>query len=535
MRRTVTSVLGTVAVAAGLLVVPAAPSGAAGSALSLPGFTDLAVDEAHDRVLITSGAASSDVTVLGLDGTARAPIGGLAGAEDIHVSADGASYYVSLRGQKAIGVVSADTLAVDRIVLGAEVCPTSLAQEGAALWFTYTDCASSSGMLGSLRLADSTVTLGLQPEGVSPDHVEASPGLTGRVVVKAGNGLTLLDVSGGPTSAAVEGASVTVDARAFAVTPDGAEVVATDYGPYRHVGFSTTDLTERTVYPSVAYPNAVAVRADGLVAAGSNGIYDQDVFLYRQGSSSLYRSYETGDSNNWLAQGGLAFGARDLYAVTESIGGAGGYAYRRITPRQATSLTIARAASTYAYGATAKVTVHVSRPGATVSVHATPYKGTKKLVRTAATDARGNLTVTLPVSVRTTFTATYAGDADRDPAAASTTVYVRARVSATATKVVGRSGAYRLVRSGTKPRVVGTVAPSHAGGCVRFQGQEPSGSGWGHTQTSPCLRLDRASSSYVWFDATWKPKDRVRIRVLWDGDTRNAAAGSSWVYLKFVR
>ncbi|MBT9256535.1 hypothetical protein KMZ32_13985 [Phycicoccus sp. MAQZ13P-2] len=537
MRRSLTSVLGTAALAAGLLVAPAAPSGAAGSSLSLPGFTDLAVDEAHDRVLITSGTASSEVTVLGLDGTPRTPVSGLAGAQDVDLALDGSVFYLALTSQRAVGVVDGTSLAVSRIALGSGVCPSSVAQQGSVLWFTYDDCTGGSWRLGSVQLGDSSVTLDLAPEGVAPQRVETSTGLAGKVVVQVSGGLAVLDVSGGPATAALAGPTVTTDARDFTVTPDGAEVIATDYSPYRHVGFSTDDLTERTVYPSDAYPNAVAVRADGLVAAGISGWYEPDVYLYRQGSGSLVRSYELGGTLHELAPRGLAFGATDLYVVDSGWDGSGttSWTYRRITPRQATSLSITRGASTYSYGATAKVTVHVSHPGATVAVYATPYKGTKKLVKEAATDSRGNLTVTLPVTVRTAFSVAYAGDADRDPATAGTHVDVRARVATTITKVVGRSGSYQLVRARSKPYVVAKVSPSHAGQCVKFQAQTPKGRGWGYTWTSSCVKLDSTSRKGLYFGPEWAAGERVRTRVLWTGDTKNAAVWSSWTYLKFVR
>ncbi|NHA69666.1 hypothetical protein [Phycicoccus flavus] len=197
-------------------------------------------------------------------------------------------------------------------------------------------------------------------------------------------------------------------------------------------------------------------------------------------------------------------------------------------------MTLTRGATTYAYGATAKVTVHLSRPGTTVSVYAKPYGGTKTLLKRAATDAEGNLVVTTPVKVRTTFTATYAGDADYDAVTRTAAVAVRARVTATVTRVVGTSGSYKLVRVGSSPRVYGTVRPYHTGQCVSFQGQEPTGSGWGYTQSSGCVKLSSSSNASVYFGSSWTRGSRLRMRVIWGGDTRNAKATSSWVYLKFV-
>ncbi|QKE83674.1 hypothetical protein [Arthrobacter sp. NEB 688] len=204
-------------------------------------------------------------------------------------------------------------------------------------------------------------------------------------------------------------------------------------------------------------------------------------------------------------------------------------------PVQATTLSVTKGASTYVYGASAKLAVHLSVPDATVSVYATPYHGTKKLLTTTVVDANGDLTVTTPVTVRTAFTVEYAGDVEHEPAIAGTHVDVRAKVTTRTTRVIGHSGSYQLVRTGSKPYVVGTVAPSHAGQCVKFQGQEPKGSGWGYTQTTDCFRLNSKSATSVYFGSSWPAGAKVRMRVLWGGDTKNAAANSAWTYLKFVR
>ncbi len=535
VRRSMISVLSTLAVVAGALTATAAPAGAAPVTIDLNGYTDMAVDEAHGNVLITQGSTSSTVVVLGLDGTPRTGLGTMAGAQDVHLSTDGSAFYLSLQSQRAIGVVdAADVTDVTTIPLGADVCPTSVAEEGGNLWFTYTDCAYGTGELGSVQLSDDTVTLGLTPAGVHPDRVESSPGLADRLVARGSNTLTVLDVSAGPAAAAGAGPGVATDARDFRITPDGLEVVSTDYSPYRHVGFSTQTMLERTIYPSDAYPNSVAVRGDGLVAAGILGIYDHDVYLYPEGNGKLFRSYETGDTSNQLVGRGLEFGETDLYVVTEPWGSDASWTFQRITPRLASSMTLTRGSTVYKYGATAKVTVHLSVPGGSVKVYTTPYGGTRKLLKTAAVDAKGNLVVTTPVKVRTTFSVYYAGDADHDPVSRATTVAVRASVTASATKVVGTSGSYKLVRSGSAPRVYGTVRPYHVGQCVKFQIQQPSSSGWRYTQTSGCIRLNSYSKNYIWFDSSWKPKDRVRARVIWGGDTKNAKATSSWLYLRFV-
>ncbi|NHA69667.1 hypothetical protein [Phycicoccus flavus] len=318
MRRAVTSVITTALVAAGLGVAaaPATPA----VTVSLAGYTDMAVDGTHGRVLITSGDATSSITVLGLDGSRQGTIPGVAGAQDIHLATDRSAFYVSLRSQKAIGVIDASTLAVTKIALG--VCPTSVAQQDQVLWFTYS-CSGQDGMIGSVQLSDGTVTTGLSEPRWYLSRVESSPGLPGRLVARQNGTLFLVDTTAGATAPVSFGASASTDARDFALTPDGKEVVATDDSPYRHVGFSTTDMTVRTIYPTAEYPNAVAVRGDGLVAAGLDNA-SRGVYLYREGSASLFRSYRVGDDvYDSLVLRGLEFGSRDLYALSSRWDGSG--------------------------------------------------------------------------------------------------------------------------------------------------------------------------------------------------------------------
>ncbi len=103
-----------------------------------------------------------------------------------------------------------------------------------------------------------------------------------------------------------------------------------------------------------------------------------------------------------------------------------------------------------------------------------------------------------------------------------------------ATRVVGTYGAYRPVRARSAARLYGTVRPYHVGQCVRFRIQQPRSGTWAYNQPTPCARLGVHSRTYIRFDSSWRPRDRVRVRVLWDGDRRNAKAHSRWLYLRFV-
>jgi hypothetical protein len=47
-------------------------------------------------------------------------------------------------------------------------------------------------------------------------------------------------------------------------------------------------------YPTTHYPNAAAVRSDGLVAAGLYGPYEKDVYVFEAGGSTPIATYEFG-------------------------------------------------------------------------------------------------------------------------------------------------------------------------------------------------------------------------------------------------
>lgn len=524
--------LSLVCLCAAIFTVPAV---AAPVPINVPSYVDMAVDEAHGNVYVTSGNAGSAITVLNVNGGLKTTIEGVVGAWDVVMAHDQSVAYVAIKGQHAIGVIDPATNTLTKIDLGSTACPVSLAQVGDVMWFTYEDCASGAGsQLGSLRLGDGTVTLDL---GYF-DRIVSSSALTDRMIARTGYNFVVLDVSGGATTAPVAGATTSsYTVYDYTITPDGSQMIATDYSPYQHTGYSTTDLTKTAVYGSDAYPSAVAVRADGMVAAGSAGYYSPDIYLYRQGVSTLWRSYDFGTTDALIVNRGLEFGATDLYVIVSPPGG-GNYRFMRITPRRQSTLAVSTSASTYDFGATAQVRVHLtsgSVTNRTVNIYSQPYGHAKVLVKSGVVDASGNMSATVAVARRTTFTATYAGDAGYDPATAARAVAVRAKVVMAITKVVGTSSGYKLVRVGSTPYAIGTVSPNHAGDCVRIQIQEPSGTSWAYTRTSTCRRLNSLSRNGIYFNSTWTVGARARVRLFWDGDTENAAKTSAWAYVKFVR
>jgi DNA-binding beta-propeller fold protein YncE len=114
--------------------------------------------------------------------------------------------------------------------------------------------------------------------------------------------------------------------RHLAVTPDGGQVIVPSGAMYHHPALNATDLTEVHRYPTVPYPNAVAIRDDGLVVAGSDASYDEDVWVFEPGGSTPVATFDFGrlappeSGGHTLVHGGLAVHGDRIYAVTRTAG-----------------------------------------------------------------------------------------------------------------------------------------------------------------------------------------------------------------------
>src|SRR5207342_1762093 len=156
-------------------------------------------------------------------------------------------------------------------------------------------------------------------------------------------------VTGGATPAATQTASIQVGGNFgdMAITPDGSDVIVADGAVYHHQVYSTADLSADGTYATDSYPDSVAINADGLVAAGIDGIYSPDVWVYSPGATSPKKKFDFG-SGNYLVSGGLAFIGTSIYAVTGDFGPP--YTLRVVSTLPSASLAVSTAKKTYAYG-----------------------------------------------------------------------------------------------------------------------------------------------------------------------------------------
>lgn len=418
-----------------------APTASADSTKVLPvaSSADIVVDGVHERVFI-SDPTTGKIVVTDYYGIVRKQLTNLPGVQGLELSADSGTLYGAVRGADAI--VAVDTVTETesaRYPVGD--APVGLALAGGKLWFGYG--AAAEGNIGSLDLSGEEPVVTLDQDTTrlwySAPVLDAAPG-SGALVAgePGGSKLAVYDVSSGTASRTAAVGTDGGNMGDLAVSPDGKRVVVANAYPYHHQVFKTSDLTPDGTYASDSYPNSVAIAPDGTVAAGIDGIYEPDVYIYEPGSTTSIREYDfpnTGGSSGGdeLPDSGLAWapdGSR-LFAVTYNDEGV--YSLRTLdAPTKAlTTITVnAPATATRAKKLTVKgkVTSKAAFPaGVKLTVTRTDLESTsgKALAAvTVAADGSYSFSDTPPAGGKVKYTVKYAGDADHTAASASDTVEV---------------------------------------------------------------------------------------------------------------
>jgi hypothetical protein len=431
---------------------------------------------------------------------------------------------------------------VRTIPTGASSCPEAVAPASGLMFFTYGDCTGSSSRgLGAVDLSNDTVTKNLTTGlYVSDAQLVSVPSAPNMLALRSGYDIAVLDTTGGATPTSTRRATYhgNGDFTDIALTPNGSQLVTASGGVYHHQVFSTADLSHVGDYATDAYPNAVAIRADGLVAAGIDGSYDPDVWFFNPGNGTATRKVDFGEANGsttspvWLEADGLAFGAKNVYAVTSDVYG-DHLTLRVIYTGPAASMALTTNAASYGYGGTATVTARLlsHTTGRTVSIYATGVGVAKRLVKTGTVDSAGNLTVKVTGLTRnTTFSATFDGDDDFSAGSASRAVKVAGRTTLSSASAA-RKGSYHLFKAGTKPVVNGLVSSTNANGCVRVVGQRLVGKAWRTFDSIACLRLSATSRFAVRLLGTYPAGAKVRVLATFTGGSANGAAPMAAYYL----
>lgn len=520
----------------GLLVLAATQPAFAGTVtpLSLAGYGDMVVDDAHGHVFVSGGEFGSSIAVLDFDGNLVTTITGQSGARGMALDAATGTLYVALQKANSISLIDTATRTeISRFATTGMSAPRSVAFAGGRVWFDY-NCGGVGG-IGSAALDGSDV----QAEGGENCVMFAtSPGNADLLVAAliGGPSVYVYDVSTGDLESTATGSSPggASNIRDIAVTPDATEVMVASGTPYAVNSFTLSDFTLAGSFTTGPYPVALALSADGqFVAGGAAASSAPDVFVFAADGSEV-RNWDVGDSTNPLLHRSLAFSAdsQRLFAVTGTP--TANPVFRTFSsPTVApspTSLTLSLSASKVVYGRSLTLSAHLSGAAGAVSFYATPYSGTKILVGTVSVNGLGNASLVVKPTRKTIYTAEFAGD---DETAASTslakTVFVQARTTVALRGFYARSGKYKLYHYGRNPRVLGTVVPNHYGMTLRFVAQRYYNGAWRRGATAS-IAISPDGTAYAFLRNTVRGK--YRVRVLFAGDADHLASKSPWTYLR---
>ncbi len=316
-----------VAVAAAMAVVPTVPmpATAAGSktALSLPSLTSMyamVVDDAHHHVFVSGGGANSVIDVANYDGTLAATIPREPGAAGMVIDPGSGLLYVSLQGQGLISVINPgkdppQEVARLHVHLASPLLgPIALA--AGRLWFAYGACNAANGIASLDLMTDQVFTY--TGQGLYGDYCPM-------VNTAAGDPSLLIEWDSGLEPATLNKFDISVDPpilvqsqreerlenlEQLAFRPDASIIYAASGWPYEIDSYRTSDLSQTApTCPGVAYPDAVAVSADGRHMVAGFDFGQPSVWTYRltAHTCTVRKRFDAGQD---LYRGGVAASRR---------------------------------------------------------------------------------------------------------------------------------------------------------------------------------------------------------------------------------
>jgi len=298
-----------VSVLGGLLAFGAPPAGATGpdTTTPLPGhFSAMLVDPTTNHVFV-SVSDDSKIAVFDLDGNPVTTIAGEAGAAGLALV--GSKLYVVAANAGAIDEIDTGTLTRTRTLTSGLPNMHDIVAAGGALW------VNSFGDLVKVSLTNGAQTEYANPISSGNWGIVADPADPNTVVVYTPDSspvtLGRIDISTSPPTLKARANTTVENVQNVAVSPDGTRLVPAGGAPYQFDEFAMSNLAlTGVVYPANPYPRAVAMTAagGGVFAGGMDGIYENDVVVYRlDDPSTLLASYDFGTTSATVLPGGLAF------------------------------------------------------------------------------------------------------------------------------------------------------------------------------------------------------------------------------------
>ncbi|GAA1894935.1 hypothetical protein GCM10009687_75670 [Asanoa iriomotensis] len=313
--------------------------------IPMPGYEpyfysgDVVVDAAHGKVYLTAGKNTKDVVATDLDGGNPRTVAQVDGGAGMTLSPDGSKLYVAASAGSWVSVIDTTTYETTGLWIGktdgTDTCPRDVALAAGLLWVAW-GCDNAPAGVGRIDLETRQYELNVTVGDGSTRNLVSSPALLATVPgepntllvgetdanpaplyrFEISDNMLVLDATG-----STDGGSV----RQLAVTPDGSGVIVPSGAPYYHQVFRTSDLTLAGRYQTTSYPNAVAIRDDGLVVAGIDGSYEDDLWIFEPGGTEPILTYDFGHLPNqttWahhLQDGALAVHGNRAYALTDQL------------------------------------------------------------------------------------------------------------------------------------------------------------------------------------------------------------------------
>jgi hypothetical protein len=526
-----------------------APAAAADSLTHLSiGYSDMVVDEANEQVFVSGGPGSASIVVLDFDGNVVTSITGQQGASRMALDVSNSTLYVALEDGDAISKIDTATLTESgRLAVAPKSEPHAVALAGGRVWFGH-DCGDPESGMSSMATDGSGLIHYPRTPGTYPWYCPtfATSPTDPNLLIATDLGLSppklyVFDVASATHPLTLKTSKDSTGGfHDMVVSPDGTQLLAPFSSPHDIQVFRLSDLETVGGYSTGGFPNSVAVTSDGsYVAAGREGPWDTDLFIYEASASTPQAEHEfsltEGTGAGTLYRGSLAFTADSsrLFVVTHGMSSTADFRVLvdPVAPKEPTTTTLSASATSVAYNGTVTLTAHVdAHAGGTLSIYATPFNGFKTLVRTAAPSASGNITASYAVKKLTTFTAEYSGDATYAKSwSEGTDVIARAVANATLLRYYGTSGKYRLYRLGANPLIKGSVTPNQAGLYLTFVAQRYRNGAWRFVDSEGYLIGAGGSVSARLLNPS---RGTYRVRTMFPGSVSNLADNSPWKYLK---
>jgi len=502
-----------------------APALAAGDA-SLKSVGDLIVDATHQRIYV-SDPTSGHIGLADFTGRLTASVADLPGVDGLAMSPDNKLVYAAVPGKHEIVAIDVDNAnKVTTYPAGDTVEPRSVAVAAGKIWFGYT--VAGKGNIGSLDLTGATPVVALDQDAnawAAAPKLASTPGSPNLLAAadSTAAGLSVFDLTTGKANRTARNDTGNGPTKDLAFAADGKSVITAGAGN-AHTIWQTSDLKSIGSYPSAAGANAIAVAANGTVAAGAEVTDGPAIYVFKPGTTKSVRQLglaNADDTTDTLATAGLAWDptGRNLFAATRNTDGEYGLRVIADATKSVAALTVSvpgTAPRAKALTVTGKLTgdpaLAAGTPLSVARIDAESPTG--KSLGTKKLGAKGvfSFSDTPLAGGKVTYKVTYKGDANHT--AVTKTATVKVNMDATTLSITGGGKTYAY---GTKAPFTVRLGKSFKNRTVEVWA-DPAGTDKPKTLVSK----GKVNASGV-YTARYSMTRNTAITAVFAGDTRTAA------------